>query len=68
MENGKPLKRLIGAAGLTQIQVAKELGIHASRLSMVVSGYANLNPELVPRLAELLHVSQKKIADALRGG
>ena len=67
MENGKPLKRLIGAAGLTQVEVAKELGVHTSYLSMVVAGYTALKPELIPKLAELLQVSQKKIADALRG-
>lgn len=66
MENGKPLKTMIRRADLTQVQVATELGIQPSALSMIIGGYAKLKPELVPKLAALLRVSPKKITDALR--
>ena len=68
MENGKPLKTMIRRADLTQMQVAAELGIHASALSMIIAGYAKLKPELVPKLAVMLHVPQKKITDAVQVG
>jgi predicted XRE-type DNA-binding protein len=62
------LRTMIRQADLTQAVVAANLGVAPSMISHISRGYGRLQPRLVPKLAALLGVPQKKITDAVQVG
>jgi transcriptional regulator with XRE-family HTH domain len=58
---GKRLQQLRKRRGLSQVEVAKRLGIHQSLISQYERGYLRLHGALVVRLAAVLDTSPDQI-------
>ena len=55
------IRVIVKGAGVTQAQIAKQLGIHASTTINYINGYASVKPETARKLAKLLGVDVKEI-------
>jgi transcriptional regulator with XRE-family HTH domain len=69
MKLGMNLKRLRKSSGLTQLEVAKRLGITQSAYAHYENGIRKMEAESIPKVAEILGVSILEIygVDATNG-
>jgi len=69
MKLGMNLKRLRKSSGLTQLEVAKRLGITQSAYAHYENGIRKMEAESIPKVAEILGVSILEIygVDAAKG-
>ena len=58
MELGKVINALIKKRGLTQVEVAKQIGKSPTALSQIVKGIYKPNPATLEKICEVLNIPQ----------